>query len=543
MRILSVSLVLGLLALGVRAQEGADAVTAQVPKKSPVAIRISSLDRVDALVKDWIPILKAFGMGAEVAPLEQMPASNFLFALSGLSAEMVDKTKPIYIGMCDEEPVVVMHPAAGAAWEGRKELREGAFAILRGGAVLAGESLGLQAEPRGTPTAFRVGGDLVLHVYLGDLVEQHKADIEQMAAMAAMQGAAGGLPESVRPLVMPMVTAVKNGVLSLDSLDYSFTWTGERLESEGFVALKEGSGFRNLLKSAGEPGSAELVRFLPKEAFMTFSANMRPDFMQKEMVELFEKAGGADMAKALMQVMSMGTAFTDRLSGRSAGAVNMSMMSAGVTMIYELKPDSDPKTLFDTIDFAKVNEAMAKIGIPLTYNFEKAVSKHGETDLHRMGMASDDPMMAMQLAMMQGYCAAENGHLFMAMSPTGEDDLKALIDRVRKGETVENPHAAAMARLGRGHNLGYTFNLGALKPMAFMLGMFGAPPDVMQAFQNIPDVLPLSTAITFPDGNIRWRGDWPVKEIAKVAESIQKAMGPGAGAPPAEPQEEEEDFE
>jgi len=543
MRTFSVSLVLGLLALGVRAQEGADAVTAQVPKNSPVAIRISSLDRVDALVKDWIPILKAFGAGSEVAPLEQMPASNFLFAVSGLSPEMVDKTKPIYVGMCDESPVFVMHPGAGAAWEGRKELKEGAFAILRGGAVVAGESQPLLAEPRLTPTTFRVGGDAVVHVYLGDIIAEHKDDIEQAAAIAAMQGAAGAMPEGMRPFVLPTVNALKNAVLSLDSLDYGLSWTGERLESEGYMALKDGSGFRNLLKTAGEPGSADLCKFLPKEALMTFTANMRPDFLQKEMVELFEKAGGAEMAKAIMQVMSMGSAFTDSLTGHSAGAMNMSMMSASILMIYELKPGTDANALFDSIDFAKVNEAMAKIGIPLTYNFEKAVSKHGETVLHRMGMASDDPMLAMQLAMMQGYIAAENGYLFMAMSPTGEDDLKALLDRVRSGDAVENPHVAAMARLGRAHNLGFTFNLGALKPMAFMLGMFGAPAEVMQAFQNIPDVLPLSTAITFPDGNIRWRGDFPVKEIAKVAEAIQKAMNPGEKEQPGEGQDDDEDFE
>jgi hypothetical protein len=141
-------------------------------------------------------------------------------------------------------------------------------------------------------------------------------------------------------------------------------------------------------------------------------------------------------------------------------------------------------------------------------------------------------MFAMQFAAMQGYWAAENGIIFMSMSPTAEDDIKAVIDRVRRGEkAADHPHAAAMARLGRGHNIGMTFNLAALKPMAMMFGMFGMPREMIQAFQNIPDVLALSTAVTFPDGNIRWRGDWPVKEVAKVAESIRKAM---PDAPPEE---------
>jgi hypothetical protein len=218
------------------------------------------------------------------------------------------------------------------------------------------------------------------------------------------------------------------------------------------------------------------------------------------------------------------------------------MMSYSMSALYELKPGVDAKAVFETFDLAKANDGLKKLGLPFGYTFEKAAAKDGETELHRFGMTSEDPMMAMQLAMMQGCMAVENNLLFMAMSPTAEDDLKALLGKVRRGEKVaDHPHLAAMARLGRGHNIGLTFNLGALKPLAMMLPMLGAPPGFAQAMQNVPDVLPLSTAITFPDGNLRWRGDWPVKEVVKIAEAFQKAT---PEAPPGETTPEPtEDFD
>ncbi len=542
MRTLFAPLLLGLLALAAWAQDGAD-VTAQLPKGSPVSVRIASFDRVDAIVKDWIPLLEALGLGEDVAELKQMPASNYLFAKSGLNAEIVDRTKPIYLGIVEgDDGLVVLHPAAGAAWDGKKELREGAFAVLRGGAIVVGEGALLEAEPRGTPTTFRVEGDAVLHLYLGELVAKHRNDIEQMATEAAMGiAAAGDIPENARALILPIVTSIKNGVQSLEALDYGVTWTGERVETEGFVSIAEGSGLRNLLKRAGEPGSTDLVAYLPREAFMTATACMNPDWPAKEMKEMLEKAGGADVATALLQLLSMGSMFGESLTGRGATAVNMSFMGGNVVALYEMKPDADPKKFFDGFDTTKTNEAFKTIGIPLSYTFEKSVAKHGETDIHRFGMTSDNPQLAVAFASMQGCMAAENGVLFMVMAPMAQEDLKALLDKVRRGEKLpDHPHAQAMARLGRGHNIGFTINLGALRQMLQMFaGMM--PPEARQIMQAIPEVLPFSTAVTFPDGNIRWRGDWPAKEIAKIAGTVAKPTPP---APvPTAPEDEGEKFD
>jgi hypothetical protein len=545
MRIVSLTLLLALLLPMARAQEG-DAATAQIPKGLPVAFKVASFDRIDALVKEWVPMLKALGLGAEVAPLEQMPASAFLFTLSGLNAEIVDRTRPMYVGVSEgDDPIVILHPAAGAAWEGKKELREGAFAIVRGGAIVVGEPGLLETEARGTPTTFRVEGDAVMHVYLADLIAKNKDEIESAATEAAMAVAAqGAVPEEARALILPFVTSLKNGVMSVESLDYGMTWTGDRLETEGFLAIVEGSGLRNLLKRAGAPGSADLAAYLPKEAFMTMTACTNADWPTKEIKELLQAAGGGEeIATAIMQLMSIGNAFDAARTGRTATAVNMSMMSAGALSLVELKPGTDGKALLSTFDMEKTNAALKRIGIPLSYTLEKNVAKHGEIDLHRIAMSSDDPGMAVVFSAMQGFMAVEKDMLFMAMSPTAEDDIKALLDRVSRGEKdAEHPHLAAMTRLGRGHNIGFTINLGALKPMAMMFGMMGVPPEAAQAIQNIPDVFPLSTVVTFPDGNLRWRGDWPIKEAMKIARAAMAGQGAGGEAPPPDaPQPEDEE--
>lgn len=555
MRILSATLLLALLVPAARAQERADP-TAQIPKDSPVAFRIASFDRVDALVKEWLPILKTFGLGQQVAPLEQMPASAFLFMVTGLNAEMVDRTKPIYVGLAnEEEPVVVLHPAEGAAWDGKKELAQGAFAVVRGGAIVVAEGGLLDAEVRGTPTTFRVDGDAVVHVYLSDLIAASKEEIEGMATEAAMGIAAqGAIPEQARALILPVVTAAKDGVLSLEALDYGASWTDGRLETEGFVSIREGSGLRNLMKRVGDPGSTDLVAYLPKEAYMTMSVAMNADWPSKELKALLEQAGGTDVAKALMQLMSMGSAFEDCRTGRAAISVNMLMMSASVMTLVELKPGTDPAQVLGAFDAAKTNDALAKIGIPISQTIEKNVGKHKvkmadgterEIAIHRMNTTSDDPDMAMMFASMQGCFAIDKDLVLMAMSPTGEDDLRALLDKVNSGQKdMDNPHMKAMARLApRGCNVGFTINLGALKPMAMMFGMMGMPREVAQVIQAVPDVLPLSTAITFPDGNIRWRGDWPVMECVKIAQQALGAAPGEAQPPPPAPEDEGEKFD
>ena len=535
-----ISLVFALLLLIVAPGVAQDAggVTAQVPENSPVSVRVKSLERVDAVAKEWVPILKAFGL-EEAANLEHIPLSNMLFAMSGLSADLVDKTKPVVLAMAgDEEPVVILHGAEGVTWEGGKTLNDGLVAVQRGGAVLVGRAKSLEMKGRAAPTKF-LDGDISFHVYLGDLVAKHKDEIEQGAAEAAMQaGGAPGLPDGAKALVLPMVSAVKEAVFSVDSFDYALTWKGDRLEAEGLLSVKERTGMRAFLARCGKPGGAELAAYMPKDALLTFTGNITADWPVKEFGAMLDAAVGEEGAGApFQQLLSMSAAFTDQLTGRSAGAMSLAgMLGVNMVSIYELKEGADPAKLRDALDAEKLNAAMKKFGLPITYTIEKAVAKHGETELHRMAMGAEDPNIAMMLAMYQYYFAAENGYMFVAMSATGEDDLKELIDLVRAGKKVEHPHMEAMGRLGA-HNFGFTLNLGALKPMAMMLQMVPfVPQEAIQAINNLPDDLPLSTAVTLGDGNIHWRGDFPVQELAKVAAAITGAKKKAA------PQEEDEDY-
>jgi len=531
---------LGLLCLlaapGVAQDPAGDPVTAQVPAPSPMSARIASLERVDALAKELLPMLKACGLEQEVAPFAEVPPSNWFFAVSGLSGEIVDRSKPVYFAFSQaEEPVLIFHPAAGAAWEGKKELREENVAVLRGGAVVVGEPAQLQDEPRGAPTQY-LGGDLAIHVYLSDLVTQFKEEIEQGAAMAAMQGgAAPGLTDAARALILPLVAGMKETVLACESFDCALTWKGERLESEGLLRFRARSGVRELLQRAGTPGQVDFAGFLPKDALLTWTASTNPDWPVKEIRTLLDHAaGGENAGGAIYQLLSFGSAFADMLTGRQAGCMSMSgMMGANASMLYELKEGTDPKQVLAKFDVEKMNGALKAFGLPVTVSFAKCESGYGDTDFYRLTMSSENPVLAGQLSMIQTFYAAEGRFLLTTSSPTAEDDLKGLLDTVRTGQMAETAHTAAMARLGK-HNIGFTLNLGSLKPFGMMLGMFGAPQEAMQAIQAMPDVLPFSTAVTLNEGDIHWKGDWPVAEIAKIVEGV------AAGAQKKEPAKEGE---
>jgi hypothetical protein len=240
-----------------RAQEGVDAASAQIPKKSWICIRIASLARVDAVAKEITPLLRQVGLDEPAAMLEQMPASALIFGQSGLDAATVDVTKPIYLGFTDDDgddPVLVFHPAAGAAWDGMKDLKQGFQAVLRGGAVVVAKPEQLAEEPRGTPTTTR-GGDIAVHVYLADLVAQNKDDIDEGFAEMAMEGGADpNVPEKLRPMILPAVSAMKGAVYGAESFGYALTWKEGKLWSEGLLKTKEGSGLRAFFAGAGEPG-------------------------------------------------------------------------------------------------------------------------------------------------------------------------------------------------------------------------------------------------------------------------------------------------
>ena len=540
----TILLVLGLLvaAPGVALAEGADAATAQIPKSSPVCIRVASLNRVDVVAKDVAPMLKAVGLDQPAMMLEQMPASALLFAQLGLDGATVDAAKPFYVGFDDgEEPVFVFHAAVGAAWEGAKDLNMGLQAMLRAGTVVCGRPAALAVEARGTPTELR-GGDVAVDGYIADLVEKHKNAIDEGFAEMAMQGgAAPGLPDKVRALILPALGAAKEAVYGSESFGYAATWKDGKLWTEGLLRTKPRSGLRTFLARAGEAKDCtDLLAFVPKDGvFVTVDASMAPDWPMKELRTMLDGALGEGQGKAITTLLSAAAPFADHLTGRVVGTFSMTgMMGFSAVNLMEVKEGADINGALAAWDVAPVNAAFKELGIPLGFKLEKSVAKHGETDLHRMSMVTEDPNLAMFAAMTQTYYAAEGNKLVSVSSPTAEDDLRQIIDKIRKGAAVEHPHAKAMAALGRTRNFGMTFNIGALKPLMMMVPMFapGLPPEAMQAMNQIPDELTLSTSLSFTGGDVHWRGDWPVQEVMKIVEKMRPAAPADGGA------EEDEDY-
>ena len=506
-----------------------DAVTAQVPKRSPFVLRISSLERVDAMAKQVTPVLKSFGLEREMAPIELLGASGFLFQMSGLDAALVDRSKPIYVALAGkEDPHLILHPAAGASWEGEKELQHGMAAALRGGAIVCRGPRGRDAEARGTPTSIALEGDLVVHVYLGDLVAGKKEEIEQGAAQAVMEaGASPMLPDAAKALMLPVVSGLKDAVFSLESFEYAVTLKEDRIESEGLLKAKPRSNLRELFQRAGAPGRTDdLMGYLPKNGVLYADSVVESSWPGQEVATLVDQAVGEGTGQALSSILGATAMFADHLSGRSATAVSIGGMMMGVNActIAEVKEGVDLNAIIEKLDLTAANEALNKVGIPLSSTIQKSIAKHGETTLHRMSQQSENPILAMQLAMMQTYLAVEGPYLVTVTSPTAEDDIRGLLDKIRTGKPDDqHPHTLAMARLGRAHNVGFTLNVGALKPMAMMLPMFLPIPGVQDVVNHLPDELSFSTAIDFSGGDLHWRGDWPSKKIVKMAQALRAA--------------------
>ncbi|MHC4972182.1 MAG: hypothetical protein ACYTG3_07615 [Planctomycetota bacterium] len=523
-----------------------DAVTAQVPKWSPFVLRISSLERVDAVAKQAAPVLEFFGLAPQ-AGIARRGASDWLFQMSGLDAALVDRSKPVYLALAAEkDPHLILHPAEGASWEGQKELLHEMAAALRGGAIVCTGPRARDAETRGTPTAITLEGDLVVHVYLGDLVARHSAEIEQQAAEAVMKaGDNPELPDAAKALLLPVVSSVKGAVFSVESFEYAVSLHEDRIVSEGLLKAKPRSSLRGLFQRAGAPGRTDdLMGYLPKDGILYVDGVVAGDWPGKELAAMVDEAVGAGTGQALQSMLGATAMFGDHLTGRSATAVSLGgmMMGASVYSLAEVKEGADLNALIAKLDLTAANEALKKVGIPITSSIQKSIAKHGETALHRMSQQSENPMLAMQLAMMQTYLAVEGGFLVTVTSPTAEDDIRGLLDMVRTGKPDEqHPHTRAMARLGRAHNIGFTLNAGALKPLGMMFGMFLPVPGVQDALTHLPDELYFSTAVTFSDGDLHWRGDWPSQKIVKMAQAIHAAEAEREKKA-AEP-EEEEDFD
>ncbi|MGH7162753.1 MAG: hypothetical protein ACREID_04655, partial [Planctomycetota bacterium] len=503
------------------AQEGGDPATSQVPAQSAVVVRLPSLDRVDAASPEILPFIGAFLDEKHRKMFAEMPVSRHLVQESGLDEAAWDRTRPFYLCLIGRDDGLLLLPAAAdAAWEGEKALTHGNVAILRDGVIRAGEADQVGVEGRGTPTEL-LPGDLSLHVYLGEVVGRNKERIDGFfARMQAMSGMLP-LPAAFSKLPGLSIAAAQECVNGVESFDYAFTWKGGSLHSEGLLRTRAGTPLNAFFSRVGTPGDNDLVGFLPTNAFMVADFVGDPTWPVQEMMAFLDKGLGEGVGRALLGTEG-GIEVWSQATGRRAVAVSVgAFMAASTTSVTELKEENQVAALLKAHDVAPLNQSLKDAGLPIVIRFEPSVAKHGETELHRVAVASEDPSLAMMAAMSQSYLAVEGRYLLGVQSLNAEAELKALIDRVRKGERVDHPHAAAMGRLGRKHNVGFTVNLGAPKQMLLMLAPMieMQQPGASKVLGAIPDSMPMSTAITFQNGEASWRGDWPAKEIAAIAQA------------------------
>ncbi len=548
---LLLTLLLALAPVALRAEEAPaspDAPTAQLPKSCDLCVRLPALDRIDQLAKDMALVLELFGGDEVKAMLAQGAPSEMLLGMFGIDGTLVDRARAVYFGTLADDPIVLIPAAAGATLATPLDLGDGHTVTLADGLLTATRPALREAERRGAPAAM-LGGDFSVHVFVSDITERHKEEIEK--GFAQMQAMAGGVPiPGGAEIMQAMFGLFKGGLYAVESLDYALTWQGEGAVGEGQLGFKEGSGLRKFFARAGAPSDPSLAGLLPKNALFYADTATAADWPTKELTEFAAAHLGPKIGGMIQQSMALSQALQGATTGRTAMSFSMTgFFGVNASSVAELREGVDASAMLRDFDAEKLSESLKAAGVPVAVKLDKDVAKHGETSMHRWSFHSDDPSLAM-LSMMQTYVAVEGRYLCTVNAMTGETDMRELLDRVRAGSDAAHPHLAAMARLARGRNLGITFNVGQLKSFGMLLGAMA--PEAGQALAMLPDALTLSTSITFHDGNIQWRGDWPLKEIGQIVEKMRAAFGERGGAEKPEKEEgegcgcgcgeEEEDF-
>ena len=525
----------------------ADPVTNRIPKSSVGVLRLASADRIDAVAKEWLPILQAFGAKeSALHPVREAPLSTIFFAEAGLEPSVLDKAKPFYFAFTDFDraPLFLGHAGAGAVWEGRKALKDGVVAVRRGDALIIAEPSALALETRGAPTPM-LDGDASIHLYLGELIEAHRAEfMKTYTAASAKLATLPVIPPAVRPLAPALLSMFKSALFSVDAFDYAVTWSRGELISQGRLTTRPASPMRALLSRAGPAADHDLAAFLPENAFFIFDFSGNPDWPGKELGALVDGALGKPGAwQAIAGLLDVTGAFSSHLTGHFAGAIALEgLMNGSTIQIAELAPGTDPTALFQGFDPSKANPLLAELGVPIQMKFEPACDEYKGVKLHRITLSSSAAQFAMAVSMTRTCLAADSGYLMIVSSPTAERDISDLIDKVRAGKPRSSAHLEAMARLGGTRNLGLTVNPAALKNFAVMMGAF--VPELARFAAKLPDSMPISTAVTFSSGDLAWRGNWPVQEIAQVAKAIRTMREGSSGSKPTPPPpEKEKDFD
>ena len=569
-------LVLLLLTPFLFAGEAPDPVTKLLPQKCRMCLRVSSMDRLDELAKELQRIVKLIDKDTGDFVRRLPLSASFVHDLGLDASDPFDRTKPFYVAFLDEDVLFYLPLEDGKKWEGGRQLEGGRIGVARGGMICIGKP-GILALPlRDTAVPF-MAGDAGVKVFVDELLEDHKNMIEAAAAgvMAPIPGGPG------MGDLREMIDGLSGVAEDIQAIDYTLTWKQGRLESEGLIRVKDGATLRTFLARVGPPGDNALTGFLPDKQFLTLDFVAKPGWPATEFMEALadelkqqevqeakknedqaqparpqqegeiprqeqqvpepepqpqppapdekpsEKAAPKDV-RALAQAFGVNMHLWEHTTGKMAMGISLAAMSGTITTIIEGKKGADLNAALMKLDPDAMNAAAKKTGAPFTFVFEPRAVNHNGVEIHRLertfdaaamgGMAM--PFMPKKVELTTCY-ATVNG-LVLTVSTAVVDptaDMQKLIDRVQKGERHEPPHVKALDRLGRRHNIGLTINAGALKVLGGPLAFF---PEIAQVLFLMPDDLSMSTVISVWDGNIHWRGDWPVEEVAKIVDTIQQ---------------------
>lgn len=501
----------------------ADPVTAHIPADSTVFFRLPSLDRLDAMAQEVRPLLLLFAGDGNLPDMGKVKPSALLLKRLGITPDMaVRRDRPVYLADHDGKPLFFMTAAEGTAWEGKRTLLDGNVALLRERTMCIGPAESLAATVRGEPTEL-LEGDAVMHVFLDELIRKNREDVD--ATLKEMwDSLKGGLPERFHGVLESLAAASRGGLDGVGSLDYALVLKEGKLESIGLLRTLPRSKLRAYLKGVGAARANDLMELLPDKFFIATDSSSSPSFLYGDLHALLDKSFGDGTAKALAPLLGPSAICGDAMTGRAANATSLlGMGAASGEAIWELSDPEKARQALRAVDIAAIRKRIEELELPLGVQFEVAVGKHGETELHRMNWRFKNASMPMLMfAGSQSYLAVEGNYLLQATGTNAERDLKALIDRVRAKQRAPHAHLEAMKRLSEQRNYGFTINLGALKPL-FALVTLGER-QLAPIMRAVPDKLLLSTAVSMRDEGIYWRGDWPLEEARQIIAAVMEVL-------------------
>ncbi len=304
-------LLLLVLAAPLRAGEP-DPATAQVPASTMLLVRHVPMERFDAFFGRFAFLFEAFD--------RPLPSVKDLEANTLPPGIAIDRSKPFYAAV-GAKPVWGFPLAAGAAMPENVPLAEARMAVRRSGMVWVGDAREVSGESRKAPVAL-LDGDFAVHLFLAEALA-HEGGLADRLAGVLERMVGEDAPAPLSRLALGGGDLLKEILLGLESLDYAGTIREERLDVEGRIAWRVGSGARALLARLGAPGKNEIAGWLPADALLTIDSCHALQSLGDALAGWCDRILGEGQGKALMQLFGPTTSFSGLLTGRSAIATRL----------------------------------------------------------------------------------------------------------------------------------------------------------------------------------------------------------------------------